>query len=103
MLRSDVDNPSGRSCGGCSGEFGKDCTNEIVCVQYSSAHAEPQFFCEEHGSKQADWDEIIYDSPPPEAQGPTIEATETMDKLLKRARQKLEQKKKKKNEEYDPS
>lgn len=62
-LRKGVDASDGSSCSGSQGQFHLDCTGTPVCVQYTSAFGDPQFFCEKHAMLQIDWDILFYDGP----------------------------------------
>lgn len=69
VLRKGVDASEGASCGGSQGNFDQPCPKKVEAVQYTTSFGDPQWFCEEHALKQADWDVIFYDSepkPPPE-------------------------------------
>jgi hypothetical protein len=64
-LRKGVDTSEGASCSGSQGNFHIPCTEKVVCVQYTSAFGDPQFYCEKHAMLQIDCDINLYDGPRP--------------------------------------
>lgn len=100
VLRKGVDASEGASCTNSQGNFHQECSKKVEAVQYDTTFGAPQWYCEEHALKQADWDVIFYDSKPKPTPDLTSEQKSFIEKLLSKGKKK--EKKEEEKVEYDP-
>lgn len=90
VLQRGVDASEVASCDGSQGHF-SPCPKKVEAVQYTTAFGDPQWYCEEHALKQADWDTIFYDSKPEPQRPPrTAEDEEWLRRFMAKGKKKQE-------------
>ena len=93
-IKKGTDNLSGACCEGSVGNFHLACDKPVVAVQYN-VQGIPQFYCEQHGIAQDEWDDAVYRQGPPKIIPMTRAQEEFVVKLLTKKK-----KMKEKEEDY---